>query len=340
MIKVRLDIIGQPENINLFHFIDNNHNTIGKCQLFVNVNLTEADYWLVSDNCNDKSACYVNPEKIFFLTSEIIYPIGYYDSKQSYIAQFGKVFSCYDIYADNVEYTLPFLPWLIKSGYHDNIFDIENLRNTIAEFNLKKSNVLSVLCSAKSGNEHHNLRLKFVTKLKDHFKDKIDWFGSGVNPVGRKWDAIAPYKYHLALENRSFWNIISEKLYDSFLGLSYPIYYGAPNVLDYFPEGSLAQINISDFKHSVNTIDEVISKNTYEDNTESLLACRELILGKFNVFNRMASIIERDAADNAYQHSKRLVTLRSQEHFSETEKAFRKRSIFERVVKKLGYNKM
>ena len=33
-------------------------------------------------------------------------------------------------------------------------------------------------------------------------------------------------------------NLISEKLYDSYLGLAFPIYFGAPNSGEYFPKNS------------------------------------------------------------------------------------------------------
>ena len=101
-------------------------------------------------------------------------------------------------------------------------------------------------------------------KLKEHFKDKLDWYGNGINPLDRKWDGIAPYKYHLTLENQSTYNVITEKLYDAFLGLSYPIYWGAPNVNDYFEDNSLIKINLNDLKGSIQIIEKVIAENYYE----------------------------------------------------------------------------
>ena len=58
------------------------------------------------------------------------------------------------------------------------------------------------------------------------------WYGNGINQIEKKSDIIFNSKYHIVIENDSRNNLVSEKLYDSFLGLSFPIYYGATNIND------------------------------------------------------------------------------------------------------------
>ena len=70
--------------------------------------------------------------------------------------------------------------------------------------------------------------------MKSHFGSQLDWYGNGVNEIQRKHEGILDYKYHIVLENESRNNLISEKIFDSMLGLSVPIYYGAPNISEYF----------------------------------------------------------------------------------------------------------
>ena len=77
---------------------------------------------------------------------------------------------------------------------------------------------------------------------------------------------ISNSKYHIVLENDSKYNLISEKLYDSYLGLSFPIYYGAPNINNYFDKNSLETIDINDIAGSINTIENAIENNLYEKN--------------------------------------------------------------------------
>ena len=159
---------------------------------------------------------------------------------------------------------------------------------------LNKTKNISVFCSSVTWTENHKQRLRFVSKLKEYFKDKLDWYGNGINSLERKWDGIAPYKYHLTLENQSTYNVITEKLYDAFLGLCYPIYWGAPNVNDYFEDTSLTKININDLNGSIQIIEKIINENYYEMNFDAILKSKNLCLFEFNVFHRIAEICIND----------------------------------------------
>ena len=60
--------------------------------------------------------------------------------------------------------------------------------------------------------EGHKKRLLFVNELQKTFKDQIDFFGFGFNPIDNKKDAIDPYHYSIALENSNMNNWFTEKL--------------------------------------------------------------------------------------------------------------------------------
>ena len=61
---------------------------------------------------------------------------------------------------------------------------------------------------------------------------------------------IKSYKYHLVIENNNLDYVISEKLMDAYLGLSYPIYYGGKMVDRVFPNNSYLKIDINNFEES------------------------------------------------------------------------------------------
>ncbi|MDC0857252.1 glycosyltransferase family 10, partial [Rickettsiales bacterium] len=143
----------------------------------------------------------------------------------------------------------------------------------------------------------HSARYHFCIALKRHFKDKIDIFGSGHNQINTKTDAILPYKYHIAIENQSLYNVITEKLYDPFLGLAYPIYFGAPNIEQFFHKNSLTNINIFDFKSSVETIESVISSNLWEENQQYLIESKNKVLDDYSIFARIAKICDLHPSD-------------------------------------------
>jgi len=109
-----------------------------------------------------------------------------------------------------------------------------------------KSKLISTICSDAKSLPGHKLRHQFLRRLVQHFGHQIHVFGRVVRPVADKFEALAPYQYHIVLENsfvRDYW---TEKLADCFLAFCYPIYWGCPNIDSYFPADSLVRIDISE----------------------------------------------------------------------------------------------
>ena len=89
---------------------------------------------------------------------------------------------------------------------------------------------------------------------------------------------------------------MTEKLFDSYLGNSYPIYAGATNTEDYFPENSFTKINLNDFNGSIDAIKKCISNNYYEENYDELVTAKNVVLEKFNLIKRIDKIVEERLA--------------------------------------------
>ena len=111
-----------------------------------------------------------------------------------------------------------------------------------------------MICSSKKITDDHRVRLLFAEKIAEYFGSDIDWFGDGVNTIENKWDAVSNYKYHIVLENESRNFLISEKLYDSYLGLAFPFYYGGSNVNSFFSEDTYRSIDVLDIKKSIELV--------------------------------------------------------------------------------------
>jgi len=311
MIKVKVSISNAPDKINLSQFLGNVSNTYKECKFYVNEKIKEADYWFIFDQVKpDDCECKVGAENVFFLTAEVSHPLDYYSlpRMQNHLKQFSKIYTCYESYGGNDIYTLPFLPWMINSNHGDSI-NLKHPRDYNYFSNLtsiNKSKKISVFCSNRAATEAHRQRIRFVKSLKNHFKDKLDWFGNGINTLPQKWDGIAPYKYHIVLENHSSSNVITEKLYDAFLGLSYPIYYGAPNVSDFFSSESMALIDIKDLKSSIETIEKLIESRTWENSLEHIVESKNKCINEFNVYHRMAEICLNSNKNNKSNHKEHI----------------------------------
>lgn len=311
MIKVKISITGASEEINLAQFLGNDNNVYKNCKFYVNEKIKEADFWFIFDQVNpDDNECLVNPKNVFLLIAEVAHSKEYFSFPRmlEYLKQFNKVYTCYETYSNNQVYGLPFVSWMINAN-HGSSMNAKHPRDFNYFSNLKslnKSEKISVFCSNRAATESHRQRLRFVHSLKSHFKDRLVWYGNGVNQIAQKWDGIAPFKYHIALENQSSYNVITEKLYDSFLGLSYPIYHGAPNVNDYFSIKSMSSIDIKDLQSSIMKIEELTQGNIWEKNIDYIVESKNKCLNEFNVYHRIGEICMKSNLNNDQIHKQKV----------------------------------
>ena len=297
MINVKISLPGENFNSSFEKFIDPKNKIFQDIKFHINNDVPEADFWFVfEDLYKNKEKCLVNKKNIVYLNTETSYGSSYFlsDHMQKYLNQFHLMYGCYETFRNNYTNTLPFLPWMINYKSNSTIFSQTGKGvGELRELNyFEKTKKISVICSNKQMTDNHKIRYEFTKKLKEYFGAELDWYGSGENPIENKWKGIKDYKYHIVIENGQKNNLISEKLYDSYLGLAFPIYFGAPNSGEYFPKNSLSTIDINNFKESIKTIESIINKNTYENNVENLLKSRNLVLGEYNFLNRMSNIIE------------------------------------------------
>lgn len=99
----------------------------------------------------------------------------------------------------------------------------------------KKNKLISMINSGKRMCEGHLLRNKITARL----KDKVDLFGLTYNPIERKEEGLNEYMFSIALENARYRTYITEKILDCFATGTIPIYYGAPDIGDYFNEDGI-----------------------------------------------------------------------------------------------------
>lgn len=256
----------------------------GDYEFFINREVKECDYWVVYEGLNKEESTCCPLQNTILITGE---PPSIKSYHPGFLAQFGTVITCNtDIIHPNVVLSQQSMPWhagIIRMPDGKNIVELDydyfkSLKVT------PKNKLASVICSSKSMTKGHWQRVNFVKELGRHFGQHIDVFGHGFHPIPDKWDAIYPYKYHIVLENCSIEDYWTEKLADSFLGLSYPIYYGCKNLSCYFPEKSFSPININDPKQALSIIGKIIKSDTYERSMKYLIEANSLVLNSYNLF--------------------------------------------------------
>jgi hypothetical protein len=156
----------------------------------------------------------------------------------------------------------------------------------------KKKRKISVISSLKKKFIGHQKRLLFLKALMERFGDTIDYYGREFAPVKDKLDAIAPYEYHITIENTILKNYWTEKLTDAWIGWSLPIYSGDPAIQSKVPNSlGIEIIDVNDIAASLQKIDNIINSNDYADRIEAIKSCREWAVRELNPFEKMAQII-------------------------------------------------
>ncbi len=296
-------------NPMIFKFLPERKNIWKNCQFFWNdEQIKKADYWIIIGDIDvDEESCEVDPQNIIFMTGEPR-SIKSYDIFQDFVKQFGRVFTCQNAFKHSQVFPCrPPINWWIDGGSPiKSKEEFQNWRGDGLGFDdfknlreVKKDKLLSVFCSNKIFTAGHKARFNFCQELKNHFKDKIDWFGAGVSPIDNKWDGIAPYQYHVALENSNGPDYWTEKLMDPLMVLTHPIYCGAPNINEYFSPNQITEIDIKYPKTAIAKIEKLISENYYEKNLAHLIEARDLAMDKFNLFNLISDIVESDQKQNS-----------------------------------------
>ncbi len=340
MINIKVTLSGYNVNSSISQFIGNEENILDGCKFWINKQIDSPDVWFIFENIiDDYESCKINPKNVIFLSAETLYNNEHFlkEPREKFLNQFGYIYSSYETKNNSIKAT-PFLPWMINANHGDSIYapsqrDI-NYFSKVKK--IEKTKILSVICSNKDFTPEHSKRLKFVYELKEYFGDSLDWFGNGIDPLEEKWTGIAPYKYHISLENKRKDYLVSEKLYDSFLGMSFPFYYGAPNASDFFPRQSFINIDIEDTKKSIEIIERGIQNNYYEKNIDFLDESKKLVIRDYNLFYRLTKIAKSISDENKISLKKyKLVNLKSfEESYKRKQNYLKKMYYFLRIIKK------
>ena len=137
-------------------------------------------------------------------------------------------------------------------------------------------------------------RLKFIDELNKY--KKIDMGGRFLNnvggPVENKIEFLSSYKFSIAMENSEGDGYLSEKIVDSLVSGTIPIYYGDYTIDEYINPKSLILIrNEKDIKEKIEYIKEI------DNNNEKYLnILKENIL----IYENIDYIIEKEKAQFIY----------------------------------------
>lgn len=135
---------------------------------------------------------------------------------------------------DKFDYILTFEENLLLRGpkYIKYLVGQSRVPDDIANF-YEKSKHISMISSGKSISVGHKYRGEIVSKL--HEKHNFDLWGYAFNhPFVEKIDPLIDYEFSIAVTNSRINNYFTEILLDCFRLGTIPIFWGCPNIGDYF----------------------------------------------------------------------------------------------------------
>lgn len=262
-----------------------------------------SDYVILINKVNQDTEVCVPKDKVWGLQQEPFIPANSkyckpfkneFAKKPSTYQSCSKVFAFVSElleYKDKFIPSPPFIYWLIEGGERNLSYqDILSLDIS------KKSKEISCIANLdKKAFAGHLQRAEFVRFLQKTSLP-IEYFGGEKthNIIPTKLQALQDFKYSIAIENSSTPYYFSEKITDCFLAGCMPIYYGAENIFDFFPQNSLIWIDIKQPHKAQKIIQKALEDRLWEKNQDVILQAREKCLKDYNFIQALGSQIAQD----------------------------------------------
>jgi hypothetical protein len=236
----------------------------------LNEEVAECDAWIVYEGLFGKETTHCPANQVMLITGE---PSDIHIYEPGWLRSFDRVRTVQpDITHPRRAVGHTALPWYLGPGY-DQL--------SSGDFPAKTDDI-SVICSNKAMIGGHRRRLRFVERLLE--LSPMPRFGRGFRDLPDKWEGLAPFRYSLAVENSRHDHYWTEKIADCFLAGTVPIYWGAPNIRDYFPEEAMILIDTLDPVEVARIIKTEATPEAYQRRLPALLEAKRRVLEEYNLF--------------------------------------------------------
>jgi len=270
------------------------------------------DVTVVLNNRLRQEARIASPANCVWVLMQEPYARGFTDWMVEHLDAFALVLTHHPKgVAQPTRVSHPALPWHVNRDY-------DELSSSTAP---EKSREVSWILGNGRGLRGHLTRMRFFKKLRAA-EPRVELFGRAIRSIEDKWDGLAPYRFSIAVENSRSPDYWTEKIADCFLSWTVPLYWGAPNIGDYFPQGAFITLPIHDTPSALKVIRGVLdeSEREWRRRLEALAEARRLVLDRYQLFPHLASLVRSCAPQHdaplvyrvpAYKRSLRASACRS-----------------------------
>jgi hypothetical protein len=189
---------------------------------------------------------------------------------------------------DKFDYILTFEKTLLARSpkYVKYIVGQSRITNEVANF-YEKSKGVSMIYSGKAMSNGHRYRKEIIQKL--HSKHKFDLWGYGANaPFNEKTEPLIDYEFSICIQNCKIDHYFTEILLDCFRLGTIPIFWGCPNIEEYFDVRGMETFD------TIEELDYILSnpkpyKEYLKYAKNNFFACKEFL----NTDDYIAKILEK-----------------------------------------------
>ena len=166
---------------------------------------------------------------------------------------------------------------------------------------IEKEDKVSMVISGKYTDIGHVYRWDFATMLSENKRIPLVLYGAnnrfrlpghrGALPHLNKDEGMYPYKYHIAMENHSNWNYVTEKLVDGILAECLTFYWGAPNIEQLIDPRAYVRLEMGDMKKDMEIIERAIKEDWWSQRIEYIREAKRRIINEQGFIPRLERYI-------------------------------------------------
>ena len=145
----------------------------------------------------------------------------------------------------------------------------------------KKSRMVSLIASEKNNLLGQKLRHEVVSEI-DRLSLDVDVMGRKYKPIKDKEEGLSNYRYSVVIENSQQKYYFTEKLIDTLVCETVPIYWGAPDIDDYFDLRGI--IHCNSFEEIILALHSM-SMEDYISRLPAIMKNKKTAIDKFSILN-------------------------------------------------------
>ena len=172
--------------------------------------------------------------------------------------------------------------------------DSEILISEQPNFEAIKPNKSVIIASSKKSTSGHKLRHQII-KIAKGSDLKMDVYGRGYQPFEKKLDLLSKYYASVIIENSREPSYFTEKITDTVLAGAIPIYWGAPNIGDFFNEnGIIIFSSANDLIANKKYINQLSNTDLLKERAENYHLATKQLDHRSVIRKKILSFLEKD----------------------------------------------